>query len=94
MNSGQFALPRAAWKFANLYGKIIHSSVYLPITSQNTVREIAYLDVFQKLADEYAQIKDEASKVEEWLSKKNEAHDAWAAIAVRTVFLSGYSSYI
>ncbi|GLB35493.1 hypothetical protein LshimejAT787_0210580 [Lyophyllum shimeji] len=74
-------LPAECWKFAEITGRIIHSTSFAPVTSRDTCRQIVNLELLEKLTNEYMVIAGHASRVERWLSETRRDHEAWARTA-------------
>ncbi|KAF5386650.1 hypothetical protein D9615_001959 [Tricholomella constricta] len=75
------ALPDECWKFAQITGRIIHSTAFTPITSRDTRRHIVNLDILEKLSEEHAFVKGRPTDLENWLTKTRLDHEAWAKAA-------------
>ncbi|KAF8061655.1 hypothetical protein FPV67DRAFT_290542 [Lyophyllum atratum] len=74
-------LPEECWKFAQLSGRIVHSTTFMPITSRDTCRRIVNLELLQKFSAEYAIVEGHPCDLEDWLTRTRRHHEAWAKIA-------------
>ncbi|KAG5651502.1 hypothetical protein H0H81_008396 [Sphagnurus paluster] len=75
------SLPNEYWTFAQITGKIIHSSAFTPITSRDSRRRIVNLDLLESLSKEYAALQGYPAGLEKWLSETRLNHEAWAKTA-------------
>jgi len=78
-----YRLPIAAWKFVELKGNVVRSSTYAPITSRDKPREIASLELLQRLSEEYNKIHSQHDEVQHWLKQKEEEYECETRITVR-----------
>ncbi|KAG5647190.1 hypothetical protein DXG03_001149 [Asterophora parasitica] len=81
-NDAKFStLPDECWGFAQVTGRVIHSSAFTPITSRDTRRHIVSIDLLETLAEEHAVVKGQPAELEGWLARTRHDHEAWAKTA-------------